>query len=497
MLSQTYPRRFRGWMVVLATLALFTVFAVPAQANREAAPPPAFDLDHGNAVLQVIFPALQTTQGTAVSPDGSDITVIVDTAMLLELPWFDAIAPYHPTAVGIFSNLGRRPASEATTRNKNIAVLYSSYRSFLRLIPEFRQQWRDMMSSVGLDPDDAAENTTTPAGLGNLAARKAFEAREHDGTNRDGDEGGVKYNREKYADYTGYRPVNTAYRLRHPSRWQPDIVTNGQGTFTVQQFENPQMRLAKPITYDNPARFPLAPPRSSDYRNRAAYKQQADQVLAASAGMTDTQKMTSELINDKFLSIGAVTAIAAAQKGLDTEKTVQFITTVEIANFDATIAVWHQKVRYDSVRPFSAIRYLYGDRRVRAWGGPGKGTVDDITGNEWRSYLQTADHPDYPSGSAAICAGYTRAASRFLGSDQVEIAFPQPAGSSRIEPGVTPKQDLLLHWSSWSTFSRDCGLSRFWSGVHFPAAVDAGQRFGPQFGDRAYTYVQRKLAGTR
>lgn len=487
--------RFRMWLAAVGALLLFGAFAVPAQAGRQAAAPPAFDLDNGNAVLQVVFPALQTTQGAAVSPDGSDLTVIVDTALLLEVPWFDAVAPYHPTAVGIFSNLGRRPASEATTRNRNIAVLYASYRSFLRLIPQFSDRWRAMMSSAGLDPDDAEENRTTPAGLGNLAARLAFEARAHDGTNRNGDEGGARYNRRPYADYTGYRPVNTAYRLRDPSRWQPGVISAGNGTFTVQQFENPQLRLAKPITYDDPARFRLAPPTASDPRNGAAYRRQADEVLAASAALTDRQKMTAELINDKFLGIGAVTAIAAAQKGLDVEKTVQFITTIEVANFDTTVAVWHQKVRYDSVRPFSAIRYLYGNRKVRAWGGPGRGTVDDITGNEWRSYLPTADHPDYPSGSAAVCLAYTEAARRFLGSDQVQIAFPFPAGSSRIEPGVTPKQDLTLQWSSWSSFAHDCGMSRLWAGVHFRSAIEAMSGFAPQFGDRAYAFVQRKLHG--
>jgi hypothetical protein len=39
--------------------------------------------------------------------------------------------------------------------------------------------------------------------------------------NQLGDEGGVLCNRQPYADYTGYDPVNTAYDLRDPSRWQP------------------------------------------------------------------------------------------------------------------------------------------------------------------------------------------------------------------------------------------------------------------------------------
>ena len=39
--------------------------------------------------------------------------------------------------------------------------------------------------------------------------------------NQLGDEGGRQYNRRPYEDYTGYKPVNTAYKLSDPSRWQP------------------------------------------------------------------------------------------------------------------------------------------------------------------------------------------------------------------------------------------------------------------------------------
>ena len=33
-------------------------------------------------------------------------------------------------------------------------------------------------------------------------------------------------------------------------------------------------------------------------------------------------------------------------------------------------------------------------RELTAWGGAGRGTVEDITGRDWRPYLQSADHPE-------------------------------------------------------------------------------------------------------
>ncbi|HET6214168.1 MAG TPA: hypothetical protein VFE14_14990 [Micromonosporaceae bacterium] len=132
---------------------------------------------------------------------------------------------------------------------------------------------------------------------------------------------------------------------------------------------------------------------------------------------------------------------------------------------------------------------------MTAWGGPGQGTVNDLPGNQWRSYLNTADHPEYPSGSATFCAAHAQAARRFLGTDNVQLFFPVAAGSSRIEPGITPATNLLLSWTTWTDFARDCGMSRLWGGVHFKASITNGAAFGGQFGDMAYEFVQRHING--
>ena len=50
-----------------------------------------------------------------------------------------------------------------------------------------------MLVSVGLDPDNGSEDITTAIGIGNVAGRRVAEARERDGMNQLGDEGGRKY----------------------------------------------------------------------------------------------------------------------------------------------------------------------------------------------------------------------------------------------------------------------------------------------------------------
>lgn len=488
---RSWSRRLRYWV----TIATATVLAGTLTHGAAAAPQKAaFDPDQGNALIEVIYPRFQKAVRT-VTPDGSDATMVADHILLVEVAWFDAIAPYHPTAVGIYSNLGRRPRGEATTRNRNVAVIYSAYTSLNAVFPQFSSEFRDMMESAGLDPDDRSENTTTPAGIGNLAAKKVLEARKNDGSNRDGDEGGRAYNRRPYADYTGYKPVNTAYELRDPSRWQPNSLSLN-GLFRAQQYVTPQYGRVKPISYKSPTELTLSPPVNSDHHNRAAYKRQADEILDASARLTDRQKMTAEFFNDKIYSLGRTTGTAAFQQGkFDIEKAVQYVATVDIAIFDAAVASWHFKRKYDAVRPFSAIRHLYGDKKVTAWGGPGKGTVKDITGNEWRSYLNTADHPEYPSTSSTYCLAYAQAARRFLGTDELRTTVSFAKGSSVVEPKVTPAADITLRWDNLTDLANDCRTSRVWAGVHFRSAIENAEQFAPKVGDMVYNFVQRKLNG--
>ncbi|MFB6522419.1 DUF6851 domain-containing protein [Streptomyces sp. NPDC056401] len=487
-----------GYMVAIAaSLALVgsLASAAPAAPQAPQAAAATFDLDQGNALIGVVYPKFQRVSRDQSS--GRSVTLTVDHAILIEMPWFDAIAPYHPTAKGIFSDLGRRPEAERTTRNKNIAVIYSAFTSFNEFLPQYKSRWLEMMESAGLDPNNTAEDPTTPSGIGILAAKNAIKARKGDGSNREGDEGGRKYNRQPYADYTGYQPVNTVEWLRNPSRWQPN-VTSSNNVYKAQQFATPYYGRVKPFTYDNPERFHVSPPTSSNHYNRKAYKAQADEVLNASAQLDDRKKMAAELFNDKVVTFGTTAGTPVVTGGkYDIEKMVQYITSSDVAFVDVTIATWHFKRKFDSVRPVSAIRYLYGDKKVTAWGGPGKGTVNDITGKEWKGYLSgnSADSAEYPSVSSSLCLAFAQQVRRFTGTDAANINVPIAKGSSMVEPGVTPANDMTLQWSNWTDFAKDCGESRVWGGENFPAAIEATHQYAPEIGDMSYEFVQRKLNG--
>jgi hypothetical protein len=485
----TYTR----WLLLTLGVLLLASAAGTVRATTTATL--SFDFDTGNSAIEVIIPAVVGPLFQTTAPN--DAPIILRHTTLITNAWFDAVAPYHATAVGVYSGIARRPVAERTDRNRNTAMFYAAYRMLNSLMPRFASNWRAMMLSVGLDPDDDTENLATAIGIGNAAGRAVVAARERDGMNQLGDEGGRVYSRRPYEDYTGYEPVNSPWTLKSPSRWQPLFTTPGHGTFNGQQFVTPQWARTRPYSYTNVSQFNVDPPVDSDHRRRAAYKAQADDVMAVQAGLTDYQKMVAELFDNKIASLGFSALFVTLSRGLSLQQFVEYDFLTNMAAFDGGIATWNEKYRFDAVRPVTAIHWLYGDQQVTGWAGPGGGVVGDLPGSEWRSYLNTGNHPEYPSGSACFCAAHAQASRRYLGSNNFGWAVPAPAGSSVVEPGVTPASDITLGpWPTFDDFERECGLSRVWGGVHFRPSLDASQQMCRPIGDRAYEFLKRHLDGT-
>ena len=207
--SQGLPRRSMligtAGGVGLALAGAGTAAAAGTASTGAATPATTaadIDWDHGNIVEMVIVPEAEPIILKHVA--GNDATIIVRVTTLLQHAWFDAIAPYHATAVGVTSKLGRRPATEGVTnRNKNVAIMYASLRLLNGMIPAATAEWRALLTKYGLDPDNTTKDLSTPAGIGNVAGQAVVDNRLRDGMNQTGDMG-RKYHPMPYHDYTGY-----------------------------------------------------------------------------------------------------------------------------------------------------------------------------------------------------------------------------------------------------------------------------------------------------
>jgi hypothetical protein len=153
---------------------------------------------------------------------------------------------------------------------------------------------------------------------------------------------------------------------------------------------------------------------------------------------------------------------------------------INTAIYDSTVLAWKEKVRYQLIRPTSYIKAQLGDSTVNSYRGPSAGP-GPIKGKDWESYIRTMPHAEFPSGSSCICRAFANALGVFMDLDLSEtipngpLVVPISAGSSFAEPGQTPAMDLDLTFNTWNDVVEICGQSRLDAGLHFPAAILAGE----------------------
>jgi len=165
------------------------------------------------------------------------------------------------------------------------------------------------------------------------------------------------------------------------------------------------------------------------------------------------------------------------------------------ALMDSSIAVWVCKRAADSIRPVSAIRFLFGGKPIRAWAGPGLGT-EIIDGEEFKSYIATPPFASYISGHSTFSASAAEVLQRFTGSDNFGASFTELTGSSTVEPGVTPAQSVTLSWPTFTEAADQAGISRRYGGIHFKADDLVGRQTGRLVADVVWNKAMNYINGT-
>lgn len=437
--------------------------------------------------------ALQAIRDTRPGPPmvARDLA-IVHTAI------YDAWAAYDSVAVG--TRLGaalRQPPSERTEANKAKALSYAACRALADLFPSEIDSVMSLMSSLGYDPGDTAINANSPSGIGNLAAQAVIDFRHGDGSNQLGD-----LHPGAYSDYTGYAPVNGPDTIKDPNRWQPLRVSDGHGGSVVQRYIGPHWGLVTPFALRSGSQFrPVVGPRRYP---SAGYRKQALQMLQYSANLTDRQKVIAEYWADgpsSELPPGHWCLFAhfvSARDKHDLDADVKLLFAVTNAVLDAGIAIWEAKRAYDSVRPVTAIHFLYKGKKVKAWGGPGQGTII-INGEDWQPYqaptVVTPPFAEYVSGHSGFSAAGAEILKRFTGSDACGWSHTQPAGSSKFEPGLVPATDITLSWKTFTDAANQAGMSRRYGGIHFPDGDVRGRAMGRLVGAQVWNRTQAYITG--
>lgn len=450
-----------------------------------------------------------------VDRHGARPTIISRTLAIAVTAMYDAWAAYDAKAVG--TRLGgtlRRPAVERTEANKAKAIAYATYRALIDVYPEDKAWIDEQMRQHGYDPNDASTDTTTPQGIGNVAAAALCAYRHHDGANQLGDE--VGSNGVPYSDYTYYAPVNTPEKLNDPNRWQPIPFVNPKGGTIAPGFLTPHWYRVKPFALDRSDQFrPPAPPRVDSDQLR----KEVDENLALNRDLTPEHKAIVEFMRDGPRSTGQsghwlkFAQMVSRRDRNDLDRDVKLFFAVANVAMDAFIAAWEAKRYYDTSRPWTLVRYYYAGKKVWGWAGPGKGVVE-LPAEEWHPYspftFVTPPFPGYVSGHSTVSGACAKTLALFTGSDTfgeverrkagalTEADFDCAAMQARDGKAAASsvKCDVELPLPTFTATAEMAGISRVMGGYHIQADNVEGLALGRKVAQFEWPRIRAYFEGT-
>ncbi len=445
---------------------------------------PTYAQDSENIVLKWNQAALNAIIATKTAPP-----IAARALAILHTAIFDAWAPYDSKATGTrLGNSIRVPEAERIEANKQKAISYAACVVLADLFPTEKETFFNLMETLGYDVADTAENTTTPSGIGNTVANNLLTFRHNDGSNQLGDLNTGK----AYSDYTGFTSVNTSSTLNDPNKWQPLNSSGNDQSFLV-----PHWGMVTPfaLTAGNDFR----PPAPGTYPS-SKYTAQAKQILKISELLNDKTKIIAEYWADGSGTVtppghwNKIAQFISKRDGHTLDDDVKIFFILDNAVFDAGIAAWDAKITYNSIRPISAIRFLFNGKKVLAWGGAGQGTKE-INGEEWNPYIITPPFAEYVSGHSTFSAAAAETLKLCTKSDRYDDSTSFDIGTSSIEKNSTPKRKITLRWRTFSEAANEAGISRRYGGIHFLDGDLEGRKLGKKIGREVYSKANSYING--
>lgn len=212
------------------------------------------------------------------------------------------------------------------------------------------------------------------------------------------------------------------------------------------------------------------PPAYSEDKTSEFYKQ-ALETYEARKSMTPERKAIARFwADDAMLSTtppGHWIEIAMSifeRDALPLDRQVEVLALLGIGMADAFIACWHEKFRFDLIRPVTYIRKQIDPK--------------------FEPLLITPPFPEYPSGHSVQSGAAEAVLTKFLGDN---FAFED---GSRLREGLPARK-----FASFHAAAEEAGISRLYGGIHFRAAIERGLEQGRCIGAAAARLQTRNTTG--
>jgi len=206
---------------------------------------------------------------------------------------------------------------------------------------------------------------------------------------------------------------------------------------------------------------PLPPPHPYSEDPSSAFYKEAYETYQTAKTLTPEQKTIAFFWADDAMAsptpaghwVSIVLQIAEHDH-LSLEKQVDALARLGIAMADAFIGCWHEKYRYDLIRPLTYIRRLISP--------------------DWQPFILTPPFPEYPSGHSTQSGAAATVLAAIFGD-------PYPfSDRTRERDGAVPRS-----FNGFIDAAKEAGISRLYGGIHFRAAIERGYEQGKCIGGYA------------
>ncbi|GAB4237214.1 MAG: vanadium-dependent haloperoxidase [Ekhidna sp.] len=408
---------------------------------------------------------------------------------------YDAWSRFDRTASPVYlKEIERVSPDERTIENKREAISYAALRTLNEYYYTDSLIFNEFMKKLGYDPTNGSTDPSTPAGIGNLAAKQVIESRYGDGSNKYGEEEGS--NGKPYFDYTNYSPINSPDENVDGNRWQPKYFSDGKGGKFAPSCLTPYWQNVMPITMDSASQFRPGPP---PMIGSEQLEKEVQEVIDMQANLTDEQKALVEFMRDGPQSVQqaghwlkfAQEVSVRDNHTLDDDIKMFFLN--QIVAMDAFIASWDSKMYYDFARPYALVHEYYQGQVIKAWGGPNTG-MTEMDGSQWRPYSPDTflcpPFPSYTSGHSTISGACAEVLKLWTGSDEF-------GSSVDLVPGYLTEPNNLgdtvtLYFPTFTETAEMAGISRVLGGYHIQADNIEGLELGRRVARNAYKFYLSK-----
>eukprot|EP00803_Ostreobium_quekettii_P011420 evm.model.scf_212.2 EVM.evm.TU.scf_212.2 scf_212:10318-11844(+) len=444
--------------------------------------------------------------------------VRADTAIAIRHALIMAVAQYNIHAAGcdpaglaldFWGERRQLPEEVCTVLARVEAGTYANLRSMELEFPEVAEALGAVMAANGYDPDDRSTNMSTSVGAGNAIGMRVAQFFASDGWNSLGDLTREHF-RQPFEDTSGYRPANSPWELEFPLRWQPLTQHKGNGRYAIQNHVVPFLGQMTPLALSAeefqsrqaPAPYADINAKNLTDEDAATMNVLVRDLFELSANLTFEQRFEARWFEFKALSLGLfiVGHVQEFNWTFDDMGIVsRWFLGEMIAQHDAILLAWKEKVRHDAVRPETVIGTMFRGERFTAWVDPATGTTE-IAAEDWEPVIPTQPHSEYPSASAAVCNASAQHADLLLRELKGEVT---PVGRFTFEDGSFDDvidmegRSVTVEYQTYQDVSEACGLSRLWAGVHFGPSVPAGWALADGVGRAAYEHVRALVDGRK